>query len=116
MEEVTHSCVGLIFVAGMDERKVNRKSVLLDQGPFRLRFVVDKMAQGQYFASPLSVRFHRCFVLIFIVIVFILLFSTYAPQPSRLIVRSGLDVPTFSHQASPRVSPRESTQRRKVEL
>jgi hypothetical protein len=31
-------------------------------------------------------------------------------------VRSGLDVPTFAHQASPRVSPRESTQWRKEEL
>jgi hypothetical protein len=43
-------------------------------------------------------------------------FSTYALQPSRLIVRSGLDVPTFSHQVSPRVSPRKNTQRWKVEL
>jgi hypothetical protein len=46
----------------------------------------------------------------------LLLFSIYALQPSRLIVRSGLDDPTFAHQTSPRVSPRESTQRRKVEL
>jgi hypothetical protein len=34
----------------------------------------------------------------------------------RLIVPSGLDVQNLRHQASPRVSPRESTQRRKVEL
>jgi hypothetical protein len=39
----------------------------------------------------------------------LLFFLTYALQPSRLIVRSGLDVPTF-------VSPRENTQRPKVEL
>ena len=31
-------------------------------------------------------------------------------------MRSWLDVPTFRHQASPCMSPRESTQRRKVEL
>jgi hypothetical protein len=49
------------------------------------------------------------------VAVFIIIFS-YALQSLRLIVRSRLDVPTFNHQASPRVSPRESTQRRKVEL
>jgi hypothetical protein len=40
-------------------------------------------------------------------------FSIYALQPSRFIVRPGLDVPNF---ASPRVSQRESTTRRKVEL
>jgi hypothetical protein len=44
-----------------------------------------------------------------ILLVLPLLYSTYALQPSRLIVRSWLDVPNFRHQASPRVSPREST-------
>ena len=29
-------------------------------------------------------------------VVLVLLFSTYTLQPSRLIVRSGLDVPTFA--------------------
>jgi hypothetical protein len=45
----------------------------------------------------------------------IIIFSTYALQPSRLIVRSGLDVPTFT-TGRLHASPRESTQRRKVEL
>jgi len=31
----------------------------------------------------------------------------YALQPSKLIVRSELDAPTFAHQASPRVTTRE---------
>jgi hypothetical protein len=36
-------------------------------------------------------------LLVYIVTIsFLLLFSTYALQPSRLIVRSGLDVPTFA--------------------
>ena len=39
----------------------------------------------------------------------------YALQPLRLIVRSGLDVPTFATRRL-HASPRESTQRRKVEL
>jgi len=42
-------------------------------------------------------------------------FSTYALQSSRLIVRSGLDVPTFTTRRL-HASPRESTQRWKVEL
>jgi len=46
----------------------------------------------------------------------IFIFSTTHCSLLRLIVRSGLDVSTFSHQASPCVSPRESTQWRKVEL
>jgi hypothetical protein len=41
----------------------------------------------------------------------VLFFFKYALQPLRLIVQSN-----FRHQASPRVSPRESTQLRKVEL
>jgi len=45
----------------------------------------------------------------------LLLFSTYALQPSRLIVRSGLEVPTFVTRRL-HVSPRESTQRRKAKL
>ena len=45
----------------------------------------------------------------------LLLFSTYALQPSRLTVRSGLDVPTFPTRRL-HASPRESTQRRKAEL
>jgi hypothetical protein len=43
------------------------------------------------------------------------LFSIYALQPSRLIVRSGLDVPTFTTRRL-HASPCESTQWRKVEL
>ena len=45
----------------------------------------------------------------------LLLFSTYALQPSRLIVRSGLDIPTFATRRL-HASPRESTQQRKVKL
>jgi hypothetical protein len=45
----------------------------------------------------------------------LLLFSTYALQPSRLIVRSRLDVPTFTTRRL-HVSSCESTQWRKVEL
>jgi hypothetical protein len=48
-------------------------------------------------------------------ITLVLLFSTYALQPSRLIVRSGLDVPNFTTRCL-HASPRESTQRGKVEL
>ena len=45
-----------------------------------------------------------------------LIIFNYALQPLRLIVRSGLEVPIFRPQVSPTVSPRESSQRRKVEL
>jgi hypothetical protein len=45
----------------------------------------------------------------------LLLFSTYALQPSRLTVRYGLDVPTYATRR-PHASPRKSTQRRKVKL
>ena len=44
-----------------------------------------------------------------------LLFSTQALQPSRLIVRFGLDVPTSATRRF-HALPRESTRRRKVEL
>ena len=44
-----------------------------------------------------------------------LLFSTYALQFSRLIVRSGLDVPTFTTRRL-HASPCKSTQQWKVEL
>ena len=44
------------------------------------------------------------------------LFSTTHCSLLSLIVQSGLDVPTFTTGASPRLSPRESTQQRKVEL
>jgi hypothetical protein len=43
-----------------------------------------------------------------------LLFSTYALHPSRLIVQSGLDVPTFATRRL-HVSPRKNTQWWKVE-
>jgi len=43
-------------------------------------------------------------------------FSTTHCSLLRLIVRSWVRRSIFRHQASPRVSPRESTQRRKVEL
>ena len=35
-------------------------------------------------------------IIITIIIIIIIIFPTYALQPSRLIVRSGLDVPTFA--------------------
>jgi hypothetical protein len=37
----------------------------------------------------------------------LLIFSTYALQPSRLIVRSALDLPTFAPAVSTRVTTRE---------
>ena len=45
-----------------------------------------------------------------------LLFSTYALQPSKDYCAIWVRRSNFRHQASPRVSPRESTQRRKVEV
>jgi hypothetical protein len=45
----------------------------------------------------------------------LLLFSTYALQPSRLIVQSGLDVVTFATMRL-HASSRESTKWWKVEL
>jgi len=47
---------------------------------------------------------------------YVCLFIQLRTAALRLIVRSWLDRCNFRHQASPRVSPRESTQRRKVEL
>jgi hypothetical protein len=45
-----------------------------------------------------------------------LLFSTYALQPSKAYCAIWVRRSNFRHQASSRMSPRESTQRRKVEL
>jgi hypothetical protein len=47
---------------------------------------------------------------------FICLFSTYALQPFKAYCAIWVRRSNFRHQASPRVSPRECTQRRKVEL
>ena len=51
-----------------------------------------------------------------LILIILCLFSTTHCTIFRLIVRSGFRRSNFRHQASPRVSPRESTQRRKVEL
>jgi len=48
---------------------------------------------------------------VFIVVIFNLRTATFKDYCSIWVRRSN-----FRHQASPRVSPRESTQRRKVEL
>jgi len=44
------------------------------------------------------------------------LFSTYALRPFKAYCAIWVRRSNFRHQASPRVSPRESTQRRKVEM
>jgi len=58
---------------------------------------------------PSIIRSSRLHIIIIIII------FNYALQPSRLIVRSGLDVPAFATRRL-QASPRDSTQRRKVEL
>jgi hypothetical protein len=49
-------------------------------------------------------------------IVLLLLFSTYTLQPSRLIVRSGLDVPTFATRRLHASHHARAPSGRKVEL
>jgi hypothetical protein len=46
----------------------------------------------------------------------LLLFTTYALQPFKAYCAIWTRRSNFRHQASPRVLPRERTQRRKVEL
>jgi hypothetical protein len=48
-------------------------------------------------------------------IIIIMIIFNYALQPLRLIVRSGLDIPTFATRRL-HASPREGTQQQKVEL
>jgi hypothetical protein len=61
--------------------------------------------EPQYFALAMTVPLN----------ILLLLFSTYALQPYAYCA-IGVRRSNFRHQASPCMSPRESTQRRKVEL
>ena len=65
-----------------------------------------------FFFSPIileiesiSVITYKVFNLSRVLLLLLLLFSTYALQPSRLIVRSGLDVPTFTTRCLPATAP-----------
>jgi hypothetical protein len=79
-----------------------------------LRLIFPSSAEVKYdwrYTSTPSIRLHDVDSEIFIKFIF-----NYALQPFKAYCAILVKLSNFRHKASPRVSPRESTQRRKVEL
>ena len=57
---------------------------------------LSEYSSGGIFLSHLHTQPYVTRILLLLLLLLLLLFATYALQPSRLIVRSGLDVPTFA--------------------
>ena len=92
-------------------RSLLKYPISWDATPCRLVHIPWRFGSALIFKAKQSENTHQSFD----VPSLHLLFSTRALQPSRLIVRSALDVPTFATKRL-HASPSDSTQRWKVEL